>query len=179
MPQGSGCTKKSAREPLSGACVEPLGREEANVKAYSVISVLAICVTVVGCIQQESSSSCVDNDEQEASEAPPEVGQGDGGTENVIAGNEPCSAHAECASNECVPTVVHAPDATGRCWSDTFNGCALVNFDEWVIDAMCGQRELAVCQLAANSEMQAHCVPPDGGAAPWIANFQCCDPSFL
>jgi len=93
--------------------------------------------------------------------------------------NEQCNTNDDCASSECVPIVgADLPDA-GSCWSDSFVGCERVNFPDWVIVDFCGAKALAVCQTALTAEMTANCVAPNGSAAPWIANFQCCDPSFL
>jgi hypothetical protein len=93
--------------------------------------------------------------------------------------NRSCSIHADCSSDECVPTILHEEGSVGICWSAEFEGCALVDFPEWVIVDMCNDRELVVCQLKLTPEMTAQCAPPIGGNAPWIANFLCCNPSFL
>ena len=92
---------------------------------------------------------------------------------------EPCSDHSACHSHECVPTIVHEEGSVGICWDEQFEGCALVDFEQWVVVDMCNARDLVVCQLQSTSEMQTMCAPPEGGSAPWIANLLCCDPSFI
>lgn len=93
--------------------------------------------------------------------------------------NEQCEAHDDCTSKECVPIVGADSSDAGSCWSDSFVGCERVNFPDWVIVDFCGANTLAVCQAALTPEMMANCVPTMGSVAPWIASFQCCDPSFL
>lgn len=129
---------------------------------------IAIEMFASGCIQQECSS-----DSASALEANGEA-EKPGGSSNGIGNNQACSVHEDCASDECVPAVYHEPGTTGVCWSDTFEGCVLVDFEQWVIEDMCGADELYVCQTALTPQMQANCTPPDGGAAPWSADFQCC-----
>jgi len=89
--------------------------------------------------------------------------------------NQRCETHDDCDSGECVPIVgADLPDA-GSCWSDAFVGCERVNF---AVD-FCGTKALTVCQTALTPAMVANCVAPSDSLAPWIANFQCCDPSIL
>lgn len=141
---------------------------------YNIVCLVAIVSSAFGCIQQDSS--CAPTAESSTGSA---SGKPTHDEEPNTPDNEPCSEHADCESNECVPTILHAEGSSGVCWSDSFEGCALVEFEPWVIEAMCGMRELVVCQSESTPEMQMQCVPPDGGSAPWVANLLCCDPSFL
>lgn len=141
-------------------------------KFYGIALSFFIASLVIGCVEQETSCTASSEESGGSTEKPMQI-------EPPTTNNEPCLVHADCQSDECVPTILHTEGSVGVCWDEQFEGCALVDFEQWVIDAMCGARELVVCQLQSTPEMQAQCVPPDGGSAPWIANLLCCDPSFL
>jgi hypothetical protein len=127
-----------------------------NKGLYAALVLVVSCLLTTGCSGAPESSLLVEREIEEI--------------------DMPCSAHSDCESNECVPTVVHLPGTTGQCWDNAFTGCATVDFESWVKTAMCGERNLMVCQPDLTSDMQHACVPPEGGSAPWIANFMCCDP---
>ena len=132
-----------------------------------VFLVLGLVMGLVGC-EQETVVGC-DNDTVQASDPSK-------GAPFALSPNQPCNVKAECALDECVSTVDPLSGYDGVCWSEAFVGCAVVNFEGWVIDAFCGTRRLEICQTAMTPEMETRCDPPVDSLAPWIANFQCCDP---
>jgi len=125
------------------------------------------CAFVLGCEQAQTVIVC-GADSTDVVNAP-----------SASARNQECLEHAECESAECVPTFDAPEGSAGVCWDDAFRGCDAVDFAAWVIDAFCGPRALAVCQWAPTAGTEAHCAPPSESMAPWVANFMCCDPSFL
>lgn len=142
-------------------------------KFCNIVLLLVVAIVECGCIEQETACTAnVETDGAPSTEKPIQI-------EPPSTDNVSCSVHSDCQSDECVPTILHIAGSVGVCWDVQFEGCALVDFEQWVIADMCGMRELVVCQLQSTPEMQAQCVPPDGGSAPWIANLLCCDPSFL
>lgn len=94
------------------------------------------------------------------------------------AGNA-CALDTDCLNGPCIPTIVHADHAEGRCWAPSFSGCALVAYDTLVVADICGSLMLAVCQVTANSQMAMHCVQPKMNPTTWDANFLCCPPSMF
>ncbi len=141
---------------------------------------------MVGCIDASSSGTFTDgpvvtvdacsNGRRDVGEADVDCG---GDTCEPCASGHACENDADCLGEACVPTIYQINELTGRCWDDSFSGCALVDVATSINEDMCGSFQVAMCQWAANSGMQAYCFAPVAALMPWDANFLCCDPRFL
>jgi hypothetical protein len=135
------------------------------------IMVVLVGLGLAGCEQTQTTGDC-------GAEIVEDVAE-DGSPFTAVPLNEQCSDHVDCASNECVPVVGAPSEDAGSCWSNEFVGCEVVNFASWVVQGFCDDRVLVVCQIEMTPQMEENCVAPSESLAPWIANFQCCDPSLL
>ena len=146
---------------------------------------LGLCIALTGCLAES-----VDEDVFDAAPCVTSTcanGRIDFGETDIDCGGScapcmvgrACAKDSDCIGNECIPTVVHYPHATGECWEDTYSGCARVNVTLAENATYCGVGVLAVCQEAANSQMLLHCDAPAGNPAQWDANVLCCSPDLF
>jgi hypothetical protein len=127
-----------------------------------LVLALGFAPVAMGCEQSTIVGECAVPDEHAITIAAPS--------------NVPCNDHGDCELDECVPLTSPQASFVGACWSDGFRGCHEVAFEAWVVDAFCPGRRLEVCQAQLDADADARCDPPTDSLAPWIANFQCCDP---